>query len=144
MYLCTNLVFPMPICVHWPERNLQRIMYIPVFCHVFPARDLNSELQFFFLSMQGEPVSCVKCGGNGEGQRKPLSLAGFFPLSNLCFFHSLKLMLFFWRSFFFFPYFWLIYFSHYGIGGTKCVFCTDGKMKTENGLGDCRVCKGAG
>jgi hypothetical protein len=68
----------------------------------------------------------------------------FSHLSNLCFFHSLKLMLFLLKVFFFFPYFWLIYFSHYGIGGTKCVFCTDGKMKTENGLGDCRVCKGAG
>ena len=29
-------------------------------------------------------------------------------------------------------------------GGTKCVFCIDGKMKTESGLSDCRVCKGAG
>ncbi|CAN5969259.1 unnamed protein product [Sphagnum jensenii] len=46
-----------------------------------------------YFGLKGEPVSCVKCGGNG---------------------------------------------------GTKCVFCTDGKMKTENGLGDCRVCKGAG
>ncbi|KAG0609317.1 hypothetical protein M758_8G175600 [Ceratodon purpureus] len=31
-----------------------------------------------------------------------------------------------------------------GNGGTKCVFCVDGKMKTESGLSDCRVCKGAG
>ncbi|XP_031477631.1 uncharacterized protein LOC116248798 isoform X1 [Nymphaea colorata] len=31
-----------------------------------------------------------------------------------------------------------------GNGGTKCVFCDDGKMKTETGLVDCRVCKGAG
>ncbi|KAK1296182.1 hypothetical protein QJS10_CPB15g02183 [Acorus calamus] len=31
-----------------------------------------------------------------------------------------------------------------GNGGTKCVFCTDGKMKQETGLVDCRVCKGAG
>ncbi|KAJ7548201.1 hypothetical protein O6H91_07G002400 [Diphasiastrum complanatum] len=31
-----------------------------------------------------------------------------------------------------------------GNGGTKCVFCTDGKMKTEAGLTECRVCKGAG
>uniref|UniRef100_A0A7I4E6I6 Uncharacterized protein n=1 Tax=Physcomitrium patens TaxID=3218 RepID=A0A7I4E6I6_PHYPA len=31
-----------------------------------------------------------------------------------------------------------------GNGGTKCVFCVDGKMKTEAGLTDCRVCKGAG
>lgn len=30
------------------------------------------------------------------------------------------------------------------IGGTKCVFCNDGKMKIESGLVDCRVCKGAG
>ncbi|XP_077226059.1 thylakoid lumenal P17.1 protein isoform X2 [Tasmannia lanceolata] len=29
-------------------------------------------------------------------------------------------------------------------GGTKCVFCNDGKMKQETGLVDCRVCKGAG
>jgi hypothetical protein len=54
-----------------------------------------------YFGLKGEPVSCVKCGGNGEGQRKPLSLAGFFPLSNLCFFHSLNLMLFFGRFFFF-------------------------------------------
>ncbi|XP_051153020.1 protein SPA, chloroplastic [Andrographis paniculata] len=31
-----------------------------------------------------------------------------------------------------------------GNGGTKCVFCTDGKMKVESGLVDCKVCKGAG
>ncbi|KAL9266602.1 hypothetical protein AKJ16_DCAP18295 [Drosera capensis] len=31
-----------------------------------------------------------------------------------------------------------------GNGGTKCVFCTDGKMKKESGLIDCKVCKGAG
>ncbi|KAF3439494.1 hypothetical protein FNV43_RR17772 [Rhamnella rubrinervis] len=31
-----------------------------------------------------------------------------------------------------------------GNGGTKCVFCSDGKMKQEAGLVDCRVCKGAG
>ncbi|XP_057843507.1 protein BUNDLE SHEATH DEFECTIVE 2, chloroplastic isoform X2 [Cryptomeria japonica] len=31
-----------------------------------------------------------------------------------------------------------------GNGGTKCVFCKDGKMKVETGLVDCRVCKGAG
>ncbi|TVU34976.1 hypothetical protein EJB05_16835 [Eragrostis curvula] len=31
-----------------------------------------------------------------------------------------------------------------GNGGTKCVFCNDGKMKVESGLVDCRVCKGAG
>ncbi|KAL2652437.1 hypothetical protein R1flu_020565 [Riccia fluitans] len=31
-----------------------------------------------------------------------------------------------------------------GNGGTKCVFCMDGKMKNEKGLVDCRVCKGAG
>ncbi|XP_058105738.1 uncharacterized protein LOC131249159 [Magnolia sinica] len=31
-----------------------------------------------------------------------------------------------------------------GNGGTKCVFCNDGKMKQETGLVDCRVCKGAG
>ncbi|GLJ31740.1 hypothetical protein SUGI_0638400 [Cryptomeria japonica] len=30
-----------------------------------------------------------------------------------------------------------------GNGGTKCVFCKDGKMKVETGLVDCRVCKGA-
>lgn len=30
------------------------------------------------------------------------------------------------------------------IGGTKCVFCNDGKMKVETGLVDCKVCKGAG
>eukprot|EP00257_Ricinus_communis_P020632 XP_015579904.1 probable carboxylesterase 15 isoform X1 [Ricinus communis] len=29
------------------------------------------------------------------------------------------------------------------VGGTKCVFCNDGKMKQETGLVDCRVCKGA-
>ncbi|CAL5354124.1 unnamed protein product [Camellia sinensis] len=28
-------------------------------------------------------------------------------------------------------------------GGTKCVFCNDGKMKQETGMVDCRVCKGA-
>ncbi|MCD9642666.1 hypothetical protein HAX54_029573 [Datura stramonium] len=31
-----------------------------------------------------------------------------------------------------------------GNGGTKCVFCNDGKMKNETGLVDCKVCKGAG
>ncbi|KAL7084739.1 hypothetical protein ACP275_14G239400 [Erythranthe tilingii] len=31
-----------------------------------------------------------------------------------------------------------------GNGGTKCVFCSDGKMKAETGLVDCKVCKGAG
>ncbi|KAM7522920.1 hypothetical protein LguiA_012822 [Lonicera macranthoides] len=31
-----------------------------------------------------------------------------------------------------------------GNGGTKCVFCSDGKMKLETGLVVCRVCKGAG
>ncbi|XP_057782076.1 protein SPA, chloroplastic isoform X2 [Salvia miltiorrhiza] len=31
-----------------------------------------------------------------------------------------------------------------GNGGTKCVFCNDGKMKVETGLVDCKVCKGAG
>ncbi|XP_072950884.1 uncharacterized protein [Typha angustifolia] len=31
-----------------------------------------------------------------------------------------------------------------GNGGTKCVFCNDGKMKQETGLVECRVCKGAG
>ncbi|XP_073136098.1 uncharacterized protein [Henckelia pumila] len=31
-----------------------------------------------------------------------------------------------------------------GNGGTKCVFCSDGKMMVENGLVDCKVCKGAG
>ncbi|OMO89043.1 Alpha/beta hydrolase-3 [Corchorus capsularis] len=30
-----------------------------------------------------------------------------------------------------------------GNGGTKCVFCDNGKMKQETGLIDCRVCKGA-
>ncbi|XP_039120301.1 protein BUNDLE SHEATH DEFECTIVE 2, chloroplastic-like [Dioscorea cayenensis subsp. rotundata] len=29
-------------------------------------------------------------------------------------------------------------------GGTKCVFCNDGKMKQETSLVDYRVCKGAG
>ncbi|XP_042432024.1 protein BUNDLE SHEATH DEFECTIVE 2, chloroplastic-like [Zingiber officinale] len=31
-----------------------------------------------------------------------------------------------------------------GNGGTKCVFCSDGKMTQETRLVDCRVCKGAG
>ncbi|CAL4973816.1 unnamed protein product [Urochloa decumbens] len=31
-----------------------------------------------------------------------------------------------------------------GNGGTKCVFCNDGKMKVENGAVECRVCRGAG
>lgn len=29
-------------------------------------------------------------------------------------------------------------------GGTKCVFCNDGKMTQDTGTVDCRVCKGAG
>ncbi|XP_038981955.1 uncharacterized protein LOC103697451 isoform X2 [Phoenix dactylifera] len=29
-----------------------------------------------------------------------------------------------------------------GNGGTKCVFCNNGKMRQETGLVDCRVCKG--
>ncbi|KAB1226940.1 hypothetical protein CJ030_MR1G022242 [Morella rubra] len=31
-----------------------------------------------------------------------------------------------------------------GNGGTKCVFCNNGKMQRETGLVDCKVCKGAG
>ncbi|KAI4308351.1 hypothetical protein L6164_031434 [Bauhinia variegata] len=31
-----------------------------------------------------------------------------------------------------------------GNGGTKCVFCNNGKMKQDTGLIDCKVCKGAG
>ncbi|GKD85606.1 hypothetical protein Tco_1356760 [Tanacetum coccineum] len=31
-----------------------------------------------------------------------------------------------------------------GNGGTKCVFCSDGKMKMETGSVECKVCKGAG
>ncbi|KAK8942804.1 hypothetical protein KSP39_PZI009048 [Platanthera zijinensis] len=31
-----------------------------------------------------------------------------------------------------------------GNGGTKCVFCTNGKMKQDTGFVDCRACKGAG
>ncbi|KAL3035475.1 hypothetical protein AAZX31_02G254600 [Glycine max] len=31
-----------------------------------------------------------------------------------------------------------------GNGGTKCVFCNDGKMKQEMGLINCKVCKGSG
>uniref|UniRef100_A0A0D9V9V7 CR-type domain-containing protein n=1 Tax=Leersia perrieri TaxID=77586 RepID=A0A0D9V9V7_9ORYZ len=31
-----------------------------------------------------------------------------------------------------------------GNGGTKCVFCNDGKMNIENGVVECRVCRGAG
>ncbi|KAL9228636.1 hypothetical protein vseg_004191 [Gypsophila vaccaria] len=31
-----------------------------------------------------------------------------------------------------------------GNGGTKCVFCNNGKMKAETGQVDCKVCKGAG
>ncbi|CAL0317583.1 unnamed protein product [Lupinus luteus] len=31
-----------------------------------------------------------------------------------------------------------------GNGGTKCVFCNDGKMKQDMGLIDCKVCKGSG
>ncbi|KAL1188629.1 Protein BUNDLE SHEATH DEFECTIVE 2 [Cardamine amara subsp. amara] len=31
-----------------------------------------------------------------------------------------------------------------GNGGTKCVFCLEGKMKVESGIVDCKVCKGSG
>ncbi|EOA24873.1 hypothetical protein CARUB_v10018161mg [Capsella rubella] len=31
-----------------------------------------------------------------------------------------------------------------GNGGTKCVFCLEGKMKVESGMVDCKVCKGSG
>ncbi|XP_022134916.1 uncharacterized protein LOC111007052 [Momordica charantia] len=31
-----------------------------------------------------------------------------------------------------------------GNGGTKCVFCDNGKMQQQSGLIDCKVCKGAG
>ncbi|XP_071724790.1 uncharacterized protein [Rutidosis leptorrhynchoides] len=31
-----------------------------------------------------------------------------------------------------------------GNGGTKCIFCDNGKMKAETGIVDCKVCKGAG
>ncbi|KAJ8439360.1 hypothetical protein Cgig2_022497 [Carnegiea gigantea] len=30
-----------------------------------------------------------------------------------------------------------------GNGGTKCIFCNNGKMKIETGQVDCKVCKGA-
>ena len=29
-------------------------------------------------------------------------------------------------------------------GGTKCIFCVDGKMKIDAKLVDCRICKGSG
>ncbi|CAL4973817.1 unnamed protein product [Urochloa decumbens] len=50
-------------------------------------------VMFFAASLQGDPVPCDRCAGNG---------------------------------------------------GTKCVFCNDGKMKVENGAVECRVCRGAG
>ncbi|ESW13605.1 hypothetical protein PHAVU_008G210600 [Phaseolus vulgaris] len=31
-----------------------------------------------------------------------------------------------------------------GNGGTKCVFCDNGKMKQDTGLINCKVCKGSG
>ncbi|KAF8106714.1 hypothetical protein N665_0134s0002 [Sinapis alba] len=31
-----------------------------------------------------------------------------------------------------------------GNGGTKCVFCLEGKMKVDSGMVDCKVCKGSG
>ncbi|CAH8383854.1 unnamed protein product [Eruca vesicaria subsp. sativa] len=31
-----------------------------------------------------------------------------------------------------------------GNGGTKCVFCFEGKMKVDSGMVDCKVCKGSG
>ncbi|CAA7048552.1 unnamed protein product [Microthlaspi erraticum] len=31
-----------------------------------------------------------------------------------------------------------------GNGGTKCVFCQEGKMKVESGIVNCKVCKGSG
>ncbi|CAJ1971158.1 unnamed protein product [Sphenostylis stenocarpa] len=31
-----------------------------------------------------------------------------------------------------------------GNGGTKCVFCDNGKMKQDMGLINCKVCKGSG
>ncbi|KAG7564379.1 hypothetical protein ISN44_As10g011460 [Arabidopsis suecica] len=31
-----------------------------------------------------------------------------------------------------------------GNGGTKCVFCLEGKMKVESGMVNCKVCKGSG
>ncbi|CAH2065501.1 unnamed protein product [Thlaspi arvense] len=31
-----------------------------------------------------------------------------------------------------------------GNGGTKCVFCQEGKMKVESGMVNCKVCKGSG
>ncbi|TKY57038.1 hypothetical protein E2542_SST21484 [Spatholobus suberectus] len=31
-----------------------------------------------------------------------------------------------------------------GNGGTKCVFCNNGKMKQDMGLINCKVCKGSG
>ncbi|XP_023531506.1 uncharacterized protein LOC111793722 [Cucurbita pepo subsp. pepo] len=31
-----------------------------------------------------------------------------------------------------------------GNGGTKCIFCDNGKMQQQSGLIDCKVCKGAG
>ncbi|XP_061338170.1 uncharacterized protein LOC133285037 [Gastrolobium bilobum] len=31
-----------------------------------------------------------------------------------------------------------------GNGGTKCIFCNNGKMKQDMGLIDCKVCKGSG
>ncbi|ESQ49501.1 hypothetical protein EUTSA_v10021645mg [Eutrema salsugineum] len=31
-----------------------------------------------------------------------------------------------------------------GNGGTKCVFCQEGKMKVESGMVNCKICKGSG
>ncbi len=59
------------------------------------------------------------------------------------FFHALMFM-FSLEGFSFFSMFFIDFFFFYQIGETKCVFCTNGRMKIENGLGDYWLCKGVG
>lgn len=69
-------------------------------------------------------------------RKKDLSLTKFVLLSTLCSsMHSCSCFLWNDFPFLFLPSFLLI-FLFYQTGETKCVFCTNGKMKIENGLGD--------
>ncbi len=99
---------------------------VQVFPHVFHYEDLNFELKC--LSTHEELISCVAM----VRRKKDLSLTKFVLLSNLCSsMHSCSCFLEKGFPFLFFP-----FCLFYQIGETKCVFCTDGKMKIKNGLGD--------
>ncbi len=94
----------MPIGVHRTERNPQRRMYIPVFCHVFPARDLNSELQFVFLVYAGWTCFMCQMWWQWWEAKKTFIIGWIFPFVQLMFFpftqaHAFSFHIFDWFFF---------------------------------------------